>query len=96
MQIIQFKCDKCGQVWDTSDKACPQQVNLSLTLNYGCNYPPSGYVYGTHARNHTWCRPCIEEHLPFPEPEAVKASQSYDPAQMLVECLEHLGFTRQQ
>lgn len=96
MQIIKFQCDKCKQTWDHDGPDSPQQVNLSLSLNYGCNYPPSGYVYGTSVRHQTWCRPCIEKYLPFPEPEAVKTSATYDPTQMLVECLEQLGFSRAQ
>jgi len=98
MQTILFKCDKCGQEWKSTDKDKPQEVNVSLQLNYGCNYPPfAGGYCGTTVSHQTWCRPCIEKFVPTPKPkDQSKEHQTANEIDMLVELLERLGFSRQQ
>lgn len=97
MQIIQFQCDKCKRVWDSRDKEKPQEVNISVRLNYGSNQPPDGYVYGTSVSHQTWCRTCIEEFVKFPDlAKQEPAARQLSEIDMLVEMLERLGFNRQQ
>jgi hypothetical protein len=94
-----FKCDKCGGEWETDTKDCPQQVNISVFLNYGKNYPVQAGVYysGTIARNQTWCRPCIEASgVVEPREDEKKPDVVYPTTEdVLVEMLERLGFKRE-
>lgn len=97
MQIIQFKCDKCGSVWLSTDPKKPQEVNISLKLNYGSHVPPEGFVCGIRVADQTWCRPCVENYVKLSElrnqPEGTRQATEIE---MLVELLERLGFNRQQ
>ena len=80
-----------------SDKDCPQHVNISVKLNYGSNVPPEGYVYGTSVAHQTWCRPCIEKFVPFPELQKLTPPErEVSDTEIIINLLERLGFSRQQ